>query len=40
MKSNLIERNIKYINPIILTISKTIGNLATSKFKPIINASV
>ena len=40
MKSNLIESNIKYINPIILTTSNTIGNLATTKFKPIINASV
>lgn len=40
MKRNLTERNIKYTNPIILTISKNIGNLTITKFKPIINASV
>jgi len=40
MKSNLIERKIKYTNPIILKISKTSGNFATTKFKPIISASV
>jgi hypothetical protein len=40
IKNSLSERKIKYINPIILKKSKTIGNLSTIKFKPIISANV
>ena len=40
MNRNLIERKIKYTNPIILIKSKTKGTLSIIKFKPIINANV
>ncbi len=40
IKNSLSERNVKYVNPIIFKTSKTMGNLSTIKFKPIISANV